>query len=202
MSEPRNKKLKTIVPVCKTHCSLMGSKVKQNLPGIVEEGLCGVSTAIMEFSYRLQALAKIFDQDDLALPRVAAYLHHESEREQERAEAMLHYLSERGGRYCNKVIGRPGTEQVCALLPALVLLLGQWKEEMNIIVELCELAREHGDAHSASVLKSHFLQPLVPKIKLLGDLLTNARRVGCTNKGSGGYGEYLIDQLYGELTSA
>ncbi|XP_072529729.1 ferritin, heavy subunit [Salminus brasiliensis] len=202
MSEPGGKRLKSSVPVCKTHRVSVGGRAKQNLPSVVEEGLCGVSSLLMELAYRLQALAKIFEQDDMALPRVAAYFYLESTREQEQAEAMLHYLSERGGQYCNKDIQRPGTEQVCALLPALELLLGQWKEEMAIMVELSQLAREHGDPHSASVLKSHFLQPLAPKIKLLGDLLTNVRRVGCTSDGAGGFGEYLIDQLYEELTSA
>lgn len=97
-------------------------------------------------------------------------------------------------------VQKPGTEQVCTLLAALEFLLGQWKEEMSVMVELCHLAREHGDPHSASVLKSRFLQPLAPKIKLLGDLMTNARRVGCTSDVAGGFGEYLIDQLYKELT--
>lgn len=97
---------------------------------------------------------------------------------------------------------RPGTEQVSALLPALELMLGQWKEEMTIMVDLCQLAHEHEDPHTTSVVRKHFLKPLVPKIKLLGDLLTNARRVGCTTDSTGGFGEYLIDQLYKELSSA
>ncbi|MCJ8735813.1 hypothetical protein PDJAM_G00251820 [Pangasius djambal] len=202
MSEPAGKRLKTNVPMCKAHRALVSSNAKQNLPAVVEEGLCGVSTSVMEFAYRLEALAKIFEQDDLPLSRVAAFFHQESMREQAQAEVMLQYLSERGGHYCNKVIQRPGTEQVCALLPALELMLGQWKEEMAIMVELCQLASEHEDPHTTSVIKSHFLSPLVPKIKLLGDLLTNARRVGCTTDGTGGFGEYLIDQLYKELSSA
>lgn len=48
--------------------------------------------------------AKTFEQDDLALSRVAAFFHQESAREQKQAEAMQQYLSERGGHYCNKVI--------------------------------------------------------------------------------------------------
>ncbi|XP_060765975.1 ferritin light chain, oocyte isoform-like [Neoarius graeffei] len=202
MSEPSGKRLKMNVPKCKAHRALQSTKAKQNFPAVVEEGLCGVSTSIMRFSYRLQALAKIFEQDDLPLSRLAAFFHQESMREQAQAEAMLQYLSERGGHYCNKVIQRPCTEQVCALLPALEFMLGQWKEEMAILVELCQLAREHEDPHTNSMVKSHFLNPLVPKIKLLGDLLTNARRVGCTTDSTGRFGEYLIDQLYKELNSA
>ncbi|GAA6078567.1 ferritin light chain, oocyte isoform-like [Tachysurus ichikawai] len=180
MSEPVGKRLKINVPMCKAHCALVSSKTKQNFPTAVEEGLCGVSTYLMEFAYRLEALAKIFEQE----------------------YQPFQYLSECGGQYCNKVIQKPGTEQVCALLPALELMLGQWKEEMVIMVELCQLAREHEDPHTISVVKCHFLNPVVPKVKLLGDLLTNAHKVGCTYDSTGGFGEYLIDQLYKELSSA
>ncbi|TSK45844.1 Ferritin, heavy subunit [Bagarius yarrelli] len=202
MSAPVGKRLKTNIRLCTAHRALVSSKAKQNFPVSVEEALCGLSTSVLEFAYRLEALAKIFEQDSLPLSRVAAFFHQQSTREQEQAKAMLKYLSARGGQYCNKVIQRPGTDHVCALLPALELMLRQWKEEMAIMVELCQLAREHEDPHTVSVIKSCFLNPLVPKIKLLGDLLTNAHRVGCTTDSSGGFGEYLIDQLYKDLSSA
>lgn len=200
-AEPSGKRLKSNLPICKTHRTFPGSMVKQNLSAVVEESLCGVSTLLMEVAYRLEALANIFEQDDIALPRVAAFFHQESEKELAQAEAMLAYLSERGGQYCNKNIQRPGCEAVGALLPALELLLAQWKEEMAILVELSQLAREHGDPHSASVVKSRFLGPLVPRIKLLGDLLTSGRRAGCTHDHQGGFGEYLFNELQEELTS-
>ncbi|XP_016325030.1 uncharacterized protein LOC107675262 isoform X3 [Sinocyclocheilus anshuiensis] len=104
MSEPRVKRIKTCLPLCKTHISSAGSLARQNFPTVVEESLCGVSTLLMEVSYRLEALAKIFEQSDVALPRVSAYFHQESVKELERAEAMLQYLSQRGGKYCNKNI--------------------------------------------------------------------------------------------------
>ncbi|XP_071007507.1 ferritin, heavy subunit-like [Oncorhynchus clarkii lewisi] len=201
MAELSVKRLKTSLPICKIHRPFVGSRVKQNLPAVVEESLCGVSTMLMEVAYRLDALANIFEQDDIALPRVAAFFHEHSEQEQAQAEAMLDYLSDRGGQYCNKDIQRPGCEEVCAVIPALELMLGQWKEEMAVMVELSQLSKEHSDPHSASVVKSRFLGPLVPRVKLLGDLLTNARRVGCTIDRSGGFGEYLINQLQEELTN-
>ncbi|XP_016410414.1 ferritin, heavy subunit-like [Sinocyclocheilus rhinocerous] len=202
MSEPRVKRIKTCLPLCKTHFSSAGSLARQNFPTVVEESLCGVSTLLMEVSYRLEALAKIFEQSDLALPRVAAYFHQESVKELERAEAMLQYLTQRGGKYCSKNIQRPGTEEVCAILPALGIMLNQWKEEMSVMVELNQLAHEYGDPHTASVIKSQFIQPLVPKVKLIGDLLTSARRVGCTSDSTGGFGKYLIDRLQETLTIA
>lgn len=48
--------------------------------------------------------AKIFEQDDIALPRVASFFHQESEKQQAEAQAMLDYLTDRGGQYCNKDI--------------------------------------------------------------------------------------------------
>lgn len=163
--------------------------------------MCGVTTFLLEVAYRLEALANIFEQDDHALPRVAEFFHRESEREQEQAEAMMEYLRERGGQYCNKDIQKPGCESVNAVLQALELTLAQWKEVENIMVQLVQCARERGDPHTASVVKSRFLGPLIPRVKTLGDLLTSAQKAGCAPDGSGGFGEYLFDQLQEELTS-
>lgn len=58
MDEPSGKRLKTNLPICKTHRAFLGSRVKQNLPAVVEESLCGVSTLLMEVSYRLEALVR------------------------------------------------------------------------------------------------------------------------------------------------
>lgn len=176
--------------------------MKQNFPRVVEESLCGVSTLLMEVSYKLEALARMFEQSNLALPRVSGYFHQESVKEQERAEVMLQYLSRRGGKYCSKNIQRPGTEQVRAVLPALEIMLNQWKEEMSVMLEINHLSHEHDDPHTASVIKSQFIEPLAQKVKLVGDLLTSARRVGCTDDSTAGFGEFLIDQLQESLTIA
>lgn len=45
--------------MCKAHHELVASKAKQNFPAIVEEGLCGASTSVMEFAYRLKALVRL-----------------------------------------------------------------------------------------------------------------------------------------------
>ncbi|KAI3371550.1 hypothetical protein L3Q82_023580 [Scortum barcoo] len=56
-------------------------------------------------------------------------------------------------------------------------------------------------ARGANVVKSHFLSPRVDRLKLLlGDLLTNARRVGCTADRAGGLGEYILNELQDELS--
>lgn len=200
MAEPAGKRLKSSLPLCRAHRSSTGSRAKHNLQAAVEEALCGVSSLLWDGAYRLQALACVFERDDVALPRVASFFHQEALKQQDEAEAMLGYLAERGGNYCGKDIQKPGCEAVCAVLPALELLQLQLKEEVGILVELSQLARKHGDPHTASVVKSHFLTPRVERLKLLGDLLTSARRVGCTDNQAGGFGEYILNELQEELT--
>ncbi|TDH09787.1 hypothetical protein EPR50_G00092390 [Perca flavescens] len=200
-AEPAGKRLKSGLPLCAAHRSSAGSRARHNLQAAVEEALCGLSSLLWDGAYRLQALASVFERDDVALPRVASFFHQEALKQREEAEAMLGYLAERGGNYCTKDIQKPGCEAVCSVLPALELLLLQLKEEAGALVELSQLARKHGDPHTASVVKSHFLAPRVDRLKALGDLLTSARRLGCTNDqtGAGGFGEYILNQLQDEL---
>lgn len=201
MSEPAGKRLRSSLPLCRAHRSSAGSRARHNLQAAVEEALCGLSSALRAGAYRLQALASVFERDDLALPRVASFFHQEALKQQAEAEAMMAYLAQRGGTYCGKDIQKPGCESVCAVLPALELLLLQLKEEAGFLVELSQLARTHSDPHAASTVKGHFLLPRVERIKVLGDLLTNARRLGCTNDKTGGFGEYIFNELQEELTA-
>ncbi|CAJ1056007.1 ferritin light chain [Xyrichtys novacula] len=200
MAEPAEKRLKSSLPLCKAHRSSTSSRVRQNLQAGVEEALCGVSSMLWDGAYRLQALASVFERDDIALPRVASFFHQEALKQEEEAEAMLDYLAKRGGNFCSKDVQKPGCEAVCAVLPALELFLLQLKEEVDVMVELNQLARHNGDPNTASFVKSHFLGPRVNRLKLLGDLLTSARRVGCTNDQSGGFGEYMLNELQEELS--
>ncbi|XP_074534024.1 ferritin, heavy subunit [Halichoeres trimaculatus] len=200
MAEPAGKRLKSSLPLCKAHRSSTGSRVRQNLQAGVEEALCGVGSLLWDGAYRLQALASVFQRDDIALPRVASFFHQEALKQEEDAEAMLGYLAQRGGNFCSKDIQKPGCEAVCAVLPALELFLLQLKEEVNVLIELSQLARQHGDPHTHSFVKSHFLGPRIQRLKLLGDLLTSARRVGCTNDQTGGFGEYMLNELQEELS--
>ncbi|XP_076589878.1 ferritin light chain [Chaetodon auriga] len=200
MAEPAGKRLKSSLPLCRTHRSSAGSRARLNLQAAVEEALCGVSSLLWDGAYRLQALASVFERDDVALPRVASFFHQEALKQEQEAEAMLGYLTERGGSYCGKDVQKPGCDGVCAVSPALQLLLLQLKEEVGVLVELNQLARNNGDPHAASVVTRHFLTPRMDRLKLLGDLLTSAGRVGCTNDRTGGFGEYLLNELQEELT--
>lgn len=200
MAEPAEKRFKSSFPVCASHRSSSSTgRGTLFLQPAVEEALCGVSGLLFSGAYRLQALACAFERDDVAFPHLALFFRHVAQRQHEETHQLLWYLSQRGGTYCSKDIQRPGCEAVSAVLPALDLLLLQLREEVSILVELSELTRDRGDPQTCSVVKSLLLSPRLERLKQLGDMLTSARRLGCTNDPTGQFGEYLLHELQEEL---
>ncbi|XP_059831690.1 ferritin light chain, oocyte isoform-like [Hypanus sabinus] len=199
MAEPKGKRLKTCLPTCTFHQPLSRSQVKQNYPLSVEEAVCGLITFFYEVSYWFQALMEIFEQDDVALPRVAAYFHKITQEEEKNAQTLLDYQTERGGHYCPKDIQKPRCLSVRNILQALELTCHQWKTTASFLEELCVLSKSLADPHTASFVKKRLLVSKIEQIKVAGDLITNANRVGCSDDGEMSFGEYLIDRLQEEL---
>ncbi|XP_053305596.1 ferritin light chain-like [Spea bombifrons] len=199
MAEPKQKRLKGTLPICPLHPRNTGSGVRQNLPPEVEGGLCGVTNALLRLSYNFQALAEIFDQADVALPRVSNFFHKQAKREEEAAEYLLKHMAERGGHYCSKTIEKPNCDHVRDVMTACYVALDQWKTTLGYFEELYHLSVDCSDPHSAGVIKKYFVEPKIRKVKLTGDILTNARRLSCTHNGQSSFGEYLIDKLQEEL---
>ncbi|GCB60676.1 ferritin light chain [Scyliorhinus torazame] len=199
MAEPKWKRQKTCLPICSFHQPAPGSQVKQNYPESVEEAVCGLITLFYQVSYRFQALAEIFEQNDVALPRVSGYFQKVADEEEHNAEILLEYQKERGGHYCAKDIKKPSTESVQNMRQALDQTIQQWKTVATFLEELCALSKSCTDPHTTSFIRKRLLVPKIQQIKVAGDLITNATRLGCTDEGQVSFGEYLIDRLQEEL---
>lgn len=84
-------------------------------------------------------------------------------------------------------------------MKALELAMMQWKTLTRYFEELYALSIENADPHSASTIKKQFIGPKIQKIKMMGDLLTNARRLDCSQDGRNSLGDYFMDRLQKEF---
>ncbi|XP_005153333.1 ferritin light chain-like isoform X2 [Melopsittacus undulatus] len=199
MAEPRSKRPRGTLPACQAHRAGPSSRVRHSFPAAVEEGVCGVTSALLELAYCLQALGEYFDQSHVALPNVSKFFLHQALEERKAAEALMKYQQERGGHYCSKTIQKPNCEYAVGLMKALELAMVQWKTMVRYFEELYALSIENADPHSASTIKKQFIGPKIQKIKLMGDLLTNARRLDCSQDGRNSLGDYFMDRLQEEF---
>lgn len=73
MAEPSPKRLKSGLPLCTLHrhSRALSQLVKQNFPPVVEEGLCGVASALLEVSYVFQMLVRPPRHDSARSPRLS-----------------------------------------------------------------------------------------------------------------------------------
>eukprot|EP00061_Rhincodon_typus_P014760 g42024.t1 len=110
--------------------------------------------------------AEIFEQDDIALPRVSGYFRQVAEEEEQNAKTLIDYQKERGGHYCAKDIKKPRTESVQNICQALDLALRQWKTVATFLEELCALGKSCTDPHTTSFIRKQLLVPKIQQIKV------------------------------------
>ncbi|KAL8169917.1 UNVERIFIED_CONTAM: hypothetical protein K2H54_059991 [Gekko kuhli] len=144
---------------------------------------------------------EIFDLSDTSLPNVSKFFWGQAKEEKEAAEAMIRYQHDRGGLYCTKVIQKPPNVYINGVAAALEVALTQWKTLAGYFEDLYALSIKNSDPHTASTVKKQFLAPKIQKIKLTGDLITNAHRLRRAQDGKGDLENYLIDRLQKELST-
>uniref|UniRef100_A0A8C0IBX0 Ferritin/DPS domain-containing protein n=1 Tax=Bubo bubo TaxID=30461 RepID=A0A8C0IBX0_BUBBB len=121
-----------------------------------------------------------FDQSHVALPNVSKFFLHQALEERKAAEALMKYQQERGEGRFGLDIRKNFFPYAVGLMKALEVAMVQWKTMIRYFEELYALSIENADPHSASTIKKQFIGPKIRKIKLMGDLLTNARRLDCS----------------------
>jgi ferritin heavy chain len=136
--------------------------------------------------------AAFFDREDQALGGFENLFLDLSKEKSDRAEALIAYQNERGGRVVFQDISKPN----------LLTAGGEWASVPNAASAALELEKtlnsdmlslhrkveEHGDPHFSDFLESRFLNVQVESMKKWSDWLTKLKRAG------NGVGLHLIDK--------
>lgn len=152
-------------------------------------------------SYIYHSLFAYFDQDNVALPGLAAYFKDGSEEEREHAEMMMEYQNMRGGKVKLQSIIMPdmdlgSTEQGDALY-AMELALSLERLNNEKLLALHKVAEECDDPQMTDYVEGTFLADQVEAIKKVSEYVSQLRRVGV------GHGTYQWDRdLLAEVQAA
>ncbi|XP_062991310.1 ferritin heavy chain B-like [Elgaria multicarinata webbii] len=170
----------------------MASQVRQNFHAECEAALNRLVNLELCASYVYLSMCSHFDRDDVALPHVAKFLKEQSKEKREHAEKFLRYQNKRGGRIVLQDVKKPEQDEWGNSLEALQRALQLEKKVNQALLDLHKLATEKGDPQLCDFLESEYLEEQVKAIKKLGDHLTNLKRLGVPQDGTG---EYLFDRL-------
>ncbi|XP_053122309.1 ferritin heavy chain A-like [Hemicordylus capensis] len=169
----------------------MESQVRQNYHHDCEAAVNRMVNMELYASYVYLSMSSYFDRDDVALRHVAEFFKSQSHEEREHAEKLLKFQNQRGGRVFLQDIKKPERDAWGTTLDAMEAALQLEKNVNKALLELHRLAGDNGDPHMCDFLESEYLEEQVKAIKVLGDYITNLRRLGASQ---GGLGEYLFDK--------
>ncbi|KAL8176837.1 UNVERIFIED_CONTAM: hypothetical protein K2H54_039242 [Gekko kuhli] len=169
----------------------MDSQIRQNYHRECEAAVNRMVNMELYASYVYLSMASYFDRDDVALRNVAEFFRSQSREEQEHADKLLRFQSQRGGRVLLQDIKKPERDAWGTTLDAMEAALQLEKNVNQALLELHRLASDQKDPHFCDFLETHYLDEQVKAMKVLGDYITNLRRLGASQ---GGLGEYLFDK--------
>ncbi|XP_064296595.1 ferritin heavy chain A-like [Phalacrocorax carbo] len=177
----------------------MESQIRQNYHRDCEAAVNRMANMELHASYVYLSMAFYFERDDVALPRLGHFFLKQSHEEREHAEGLLRFQTRRGGRVLLNDVKKPERDAWGSALEAVEAALQLEKSVNQALLDLHRLASEKGDPHLCDFLESHYLDEQVKAIKVLGDHITNLRRLarGAGEPGGApsGLGEYLFDRL-------
>lgn len=169
----------------------MSSQVRQNYHPDCEAAVSRQINLELYASYVYLSMSYYFDRDDIALKNFASFFLEQSHEEREHAEKLMKLQNQRGGRTLLQDIKKPDRDEWGSGLDAMVCSLELEKSVNQSLLELHKLATDRNDPHLCDFLETHYLDEQVKSIKLLGDYVTNLRRLGAPENGMA---EYLFDK--------
>ncbi|XP_072348033.1 ferritin heavy chain B-like [Scyliorhinus torazame] len=166
----------------------MASQVCQNYHKDCEDAVNKQINLELYSSYVYLSMSSYFDRDDVALRHFAEFFKEQSHEEREHAEKLIEFQNKRGGRM---VLGDVQDEWSNGL-EAMQRALQMEKNVNQSLLDLHKLSSGNTDPHLCDFLETHYLDEQVKMIKKLGDHITNLKRLGAPENGTG---EYLFDKL-------
>ncbi|KAM5131875.1 ferritin heavy chain B-like [Mantella aurantiaca] len=169
----------------------MDSQLRQNYSHDSEAAVNRMVNLKMYASYTYLSLAYYFDRDDVALQHVSEFFKELSHKQQDHAEKFLKCQNKRGGRVLLHDIKKPDQDTWGSTLEAMQTALNLEKNVNQALLDLHIVATDRKDPHLCCFLESELLEEQVENIKKIGDHITNLKRLGVPQNGTG---EYLFDK--------
>ncbi|XP_077453244.1 ferritin, heavy polypeptide 1b isoform X2 [Stigmatopora argus] len=169
----------------------MSSQIRQNFHQDCEAAINRQINLELYASYVYLSMAYYFERDDIALPHFAKFFRGQTKEEREHAEKLLTFQNKRGGRILFQDIKKPDRDEWGSGLEALECALHLEKNVNQSLLELHQIATQHGDPHMCDFIETHYLDEQVKSIKQLADWVSNLQRMGAPQNGMA---EYLFDK--------
>jgi len=163
------------------------SQCRQNYHSDCEASINRQINIELQASYAYQSMSFYFDRDDAALPGFSKYFEIASSKVRERAEKLMKYQNQRGGRILLQAVKKPERDEWGSALEAMESALRLEKSVNQSVLEVHKVASQHEDAQLCHYLDD-FLDEQVKTIKKVGDHVTQLKRVGP------GLGEHIYDK--------
>ncbi|XP_038639888.1 ferritin heavy chain B-like [Scyliorhinus canicula] len=140
--------------------------------------------------YRDSPQSSFFDRDDVARRHFAEFFKEQSHEEREHTEKLMEFQNKPGSRIILE--DKPEQDEWSNGLEAMQRALQMEKNVNQSLLDLHKLSSGYTDLHLCDFLETHYLDEQVKMIKKLGDHITNLKRLGAPENGTG---EYLFDKL-------
>ena len=166
----------------------MSSLARFNLSKDAEDAINKQIQAELQAHYTYLSMSTYFNRDSVSLPGFSKYFKAQSQGEYEHAQALIAYLSKRGGTVQLETINAPTVEWPSALA-ALEASLELEKSVYGSLLAISKIASDNSDPELDDFISSEFLHEQVADIKIIADMITQLYRAG-----DSGLGLYLYDR--------
>ena len=162
--------------------------IRQNFTDESEGGINKQINLELYAFYSYLSMSYHFDRHDVGLKGFHEFFKKRAHVELEHAKKFMEYQNKRGGTIVLAQIQKPNRDSWSYCLEAMEAALNLEKTINQSLLDLHAVASKAGDDQMTDFIESNYLAEQVEDIKLLGEHVTNLKRVGP------GVGEFLFDK--------